>query len=184
MFRREAVDLFVALLRMFIERLLQRGVGEFDSADVGDVFALCEFAVDVQARQRLVFVVLLHDRTRALFEFLRGLRRPPVAQVAFGVELPSLIIEAVRHFMADYGANPAVVHCVVGIGIEEGRLQNAGRKHNLVHVRVVVGVDRRRCHSPVGAIDRLADLVNVAIGFEFFGPQRVQHKWPAIDLQQ
>src|ERR1700746_2235324 len=68
--RREAIDLFVPLLGMLVERLLQRSVGEFHSADVRDVFALCELAIHVQARQRLVFVVLLHDRSRALLKFL------------------------------------------------------------------------------------------------------------------
>src|SRR5207249_11908308 len=61
--RREAVDLFVPLFGMFVESFLQRSVGEFHSADVGDVFALGQLAVYMQTRQRLVFVVLLHDRS-------------------------------------------------------------------------------------------------------------------------
>src|SRR6266571_2697234 len=48
--RREAVDLFIPLLGMFVERLLQRSVGEFHSADVRDVFALGQLAVYMQAR--------------------------------------------------------------------------------------------------------------------------------------
>ena len=71
MIRRELVDLFILLLRLFVERLLQRSVGEFDSADIGDVFTLCKFTVEVQARQRLVFIVLLHDRFAPLVIFIR-----------------------------------------------------------------------------------------------------------------
>src|SRR4029077_957696 len=132
LFRREAVDLFVALLWMFVQRFLQRGVGEFDSADISDVFALGELAIDVLTRQRLVSVVLLYDRTRTLLKFCGGFRRPPVTQIACGIELPSLIVKAVRHFMADHGANRAVVYCVVSVGVEERWLQNAGREHDLI----------------------------------------------------
>ena len=35
---------------------------------------------------------------------------PPVAQVALGVELAALVVEAVRHLVADDGAHGAVVH--------------------------------------------------------------------------
>ena len=169
---------------MFVERLLQRSVSEFHSADIRDVFALRQLAVYMQARQRLIFVVLLHDRTRAFLKFLGGLRCPPIAQVAFGVELPSLIIEAVRHLMADDGANPAVIHCLVGVRIEERRLQNAGWKHDFVHVRVIISVHRWRRHPPVGAIDWFADLLNVTISLELFSSQRVQDVRAAVDLEQ
>src|SRR6476660_9374646 len=75
--RSEAVDFLIALFRMFIERLLERGVSKFYSAYVGDVFTLGQRAVHTQSRQRLVFVVLRHDRFRSFLEFLRRLRRPP-----------------------------------------------------------------------------------------------------------
>ena len=89
-----------------------------------------------------------------------------------------------RHFMSDNGADPAVVHRVVGIGVEERRLQNARGEHDLVHVWVVVRVHRRRRHPPVRAIHWLADLLQVAIGLEFSGAHRVQHVRAAINLQQ
>src|SRR5215472_6943488 len=50
----KAVDLFVAFLWMFVERFLQRGVSELHSSDICNVFALCQFAIDMLARQRLV----------------------------------------------------------------------------------------------------------------------------------
>src|ERR1700731_5498886 len=70
LFGREAVDFLVAIFRMFIERLLQRGVGELYSADVGNVFALGQLAIDVQSLQRLVLLVLIDHRLSALCEFL------------------------------------------------------------------------------------------------------------------
>ena len=90
----------------FVERLLQRGVSEFHSADVRDVFALGQFAIHVQARQRFVFVVLIDDRFAALLVFVGRFLRPPIGQIADLVVLPALIVEAVRHFMADHAPIP------------------------------------------------------------------------------
>ena len=87
-------------------------------------------------------------------------RRLPV-----GIVLPALIVEAVRHLVADDRADAAVVDRVVRLRIEERRLQNAGREHDLVHVRIVVGVHGRRRHAPFGAIDRFADLLQLAVRF-------------------
>ena len=89
---------------------------------------------------------------------LQVLGRPPVAHVALRVELAALVVEPVRHLVADDGAHRAVVDGVVRLRVEEGRLQDAGGKHDLVHLRVVVRVDRRRRHLPVRLVDGLADL--------------------------
>ncbi len=55
--------------------------------------------------------------------------------------------------MPDHRADGAVVHGVVGVRIEERRLQNGRGKHDFVVQRVVVGVDLLRCHLPLGAVD-------------------------------
>jgi hypothetical protein len=82
--------------------------------------------------------------------------------------LASLIIEAMCHFMADDRPDSAVVHRVICVRVEEWRPQNAGRKDDLVHGRVVISIHSRRGHSPIGAIDRLADFLQVPIGCKFF----------------
>ena len=46
---------------------------------------------------------------------------------------------------------------------EERRLEDARREDHLVERRVVVGVHRRRRHLPLGAVDRLADLRELAL---------------------
>ena len=184
MFRREAVDLFVSFFGVFLERFLQRSIRELDSADVGDVLALSERPIYVQAWQRFVFIVLINNRLRALLEFFAGLRRPPIGQISDFVVLPALIVEAVCHLVTDYCSDPAVIHCVIRVGVEEWRLQNAGRENNLVHLRIVVRVHRRRRHSPFRAIDRFADLVQLALRFKIFCAQFIQHKRPAIDLER
>ena len=53
---------------------------------------------------------------------------PPVVQVAFGVELAALVVEAVRQLVPDHHADAAVVHGVVHLVVEERRLQDAGRE--------------------------------------------------------
>ena len=91
---------------------------------------------------------------------------PPILEVALGVELAALVVEAVRQLVADGGAGVAVVGRVVHLRIVERRLQHAGRKIDVVHLRVVVGVDRGRRHPPLAAIYRLADLGELAAVFE------------------
>jgi hypothetical protein len=69
--------------------------------------------------------------------------------------------------MADHRADRAVVQRIVGLRIEERRLQDGGREHDLVLQRVVVGVDRLRRHAPLGLVGGLADLGEVVAIVEF-----------------
>ena len=50
--------------------------------------------------------------------------------------------------------NSAIVHRVIGVQIEEGRLKNRRRENDLVEGRHVVGVHRLWVHAPLGAIHR------------------------------
>ena len=86
--------------------------------------------------------------------------------------------------MSDHRADAAVIDCVVGIGVEERRLQNSSRENNLIHVRVVIGIHRRRCHSPFGAIHWLADFLELAINFKVLGSDRVENVGSSVDLEQ
>ena len=61
----KAVDLLVRFLGMLGQRLLEGGVSNLQPAVIGDVFALGEFAVDVQAGERFVSGVLRDDRLGA-----------------------------------------------------------------------------------------------------------------------
>ena len=141
------------------ERFLIGRVGDRHAAQVGEVLAERQPAVDVQIVEQLRRRRIASTSLSVLaVEAGAIVGRPPVAQVALGVGAASLIVEAVRDFVADHGADAAVVHRVVGREIEERRLQNAGGEDDLVHRRVVIGVDRRRRHVPFAAIDRLAEL--------------------------
>ena len=82
------------------------------------------------------------------------------------VELAPLVVEAVGELVADGAAGVAVVGRVVHLRVVERRLQHAGGKVDVVHLRVVVRVDRGRRHAPFAAVEGLADLGEVALRLE------------------
>ena len=57
--------------------------------------------------------------------------------------------------MTDDNADGSVVEGIVGLHVEEWRLQNAGREANLVGGGVVVGVDGLWRHVPLVAVNGL-----------------------------
>ena len=128
-------------------------------------------------------VVLLHDTLGTLIKLLTVGRRPPVFQVALAIELPALVIEAVRQFMPDDGPHRTVVHRIIPAGIEERRLQNPGGKVDVVHLRIVISIHCRRAHAPFPAVYRLADFGNVAPLFKGCRLERVAQRISASDDQ-
>src|SRR6478672_11436217 len=89
--------------------LLVSGIGRLDARQVADILAQRQLAVDRQVGERLERIILGNERVGLGRERLRGLWRPPVAQLALGVELAALVVEPVAHFVAGYGANRAVI---------------------------------------------------------------------------
>src|SRR5207237_10110478 len=144
--------------RLAGERLLERRVGDLEAAQVGDVLAQGEAAVYVGgAVHHGVGVELGRDAARAVLKALRVVRGPPVAQVALGGELAALVVDAVGHLVADHGAHAAVVHGVVGGGVEERRLENPGGEGDVVERRAVRRVHGGGGHAPLGLVHRLGD---------------------------
>jgi hypothetical protein len=75
---------------------------------------------------------LLAQHCGALLEVLAVLFGPPASQRAAAVIFRALIVEAVADLVADHRADAAIVHRIVGIGIEEGRLQDRGREEDRI----------------------------------------------------
>ena len=113
--------------------------------------------------------ILVRETTGAFLELGGVLRGPPVAQVPLRVELAPLVVEAVRQLVADDRADASEVGGVVGAVVVIRGLQDTGGKVDVVHLRIVVGVDRGRGHQPLAAIDRSADLAEAAGDLE--GPR-------------
>src|SRR5205823_10319207 len=128
--------------------------------------------------------VLVDEALGSVGERLRVLRGPPLLEIAARVELPSLIVEAVRQFVADDGAHAAVVDAGVALDAVERRLQDAGGEVDVVLERVVVRVDGRRRHAPFALVYRLADLVQLAAELERVRALRVAERIAAGDAQR
>ena len=140
------------------------------AAQVGDALAEHEFAVFVQVVCNHERIKLLFDAGGALFEILQVLGRPPVVQIALRVILRSLIVEAVRHLMTNHGADSAIIQRVVSLGIEEGRLKNAGREHDFIHVGVEISVYCRWTHPPLIAVHGFINLGKFAMELKHAAP--------------
>ena len=102
-------------------RVLPCDVGEYRSAEIGDVFAFRELRVDVNVIDHDVLRVLIDHAIGALGELLGVLLGPPVFQIALGVVLAAFIVEAVRQLMSDGRAGIAVVGRGIHLGIVERR---------------------------------------------------------------
>ncbi len=142
----------------------QRGVvgveRHLQPAQVGDVLAHGQLAVDLAARQRLVGRRTACParrpgrRTRLASSAVHQSRSLPV-----GVDLAALVVEAVADLVADHRADrrrssPPDRRC----GSKNGGLQDAGREDDLVLQPAVVGVHRLRGHAPLAVVDRLAQV--------------------------
>ena len=86
-------------------------------------------------------------------------------------------------FVSDHHTDGPIIHRVIRLQIEERRLQNAGRKNNLVQGRAEVGVDRLRGHVPFGPIHGLADPRQIPSGFKGIGPEHVAQVIVPSNLQ-
>ncbi len=113
----EAVEIFGA--RLPFQGFFVSGVGDGHATEVADAFAENQLAVLVQAGLDFVAVELFFDAGGALVEIFAVVAGPPVAQIAAGIELRTLIVEAVRNFVADDGAHAAVIDGVVGFRVVE-----------------------------------------------------------------
>ena len=80
-------------------------------------------------------------------------------EVTVGVILATLVVEAVGHLVANHHTDGTIIESSVGLGIEEGALQDACREADLIGGWIVVGVDGLRCHMPLVTVNGLAGLV-------------------------
>src|SRR5580704_4625313 len=106
----QSIDGLEILVR---RRRFPSDVRENFAAKISDVFAHRQSAVDVHVVDAHVAGILVADTLRSLIEFFAIGVRPPIFQVAVGVELAALIVESVRQFVADRAAGVAVVWRVV-----------------------------------------------------------------------
>src|SRR3546814_1438959 len=116
----------------------------FRSRQIGDILAHRQIGIDESAGRRLIGRILRAERLRLRIEARRIFGGPPVAHRATGVDLAALIVETMGDFMPDHRSDRAIIDRIVDALAEIGRLQDAGRKHDLVLQPAIIGVHRLR----------------------------------------
>ena len=82
------------------------------------------------------------------------------------VVLGALVVEPVPDLVADDAPDGTVVRGVVGLGVEEGRLEDRGGEDDLVARGVVERVDRLGEGEPLLAVRRLEEATPVVVLLE------------------
>ncbi len=108
---------------------------------------------------------------------------PPVSDAAFGIEGGALGVEGVGDLVADDGADSAVVRGGRRPGVEEGRLEDGGGEVEPVVERQVDGIDGLGRHTPLLAIDELADATDVVLTVEEAGAEEVAEEVVGFDFK-
>src|SRR5438552_18632977 len=119
----------------------------------------------MQTGQRFVLVELLYQLLAGSFEVSRVLRCPPVGELAFGIEFRAGIVEAMADLVPDGGADRTIVGSRIGLGIEEGRLQNGSGEIEAVLEWEIQRVDRLGSYPPFVAVYRLTQLGELMVIF-------------------
>ena len=104
------------------------------TAMVSKVLTQRELTVGLQPGQHLNISEIVDTYVGTLSETFGIAVGPPVAHVAILVIVASLVVEAVGHLMTYHHANSTIVEGIIGISIEERRLERipAGKQISLV----------------------------------------------------
>src|SRR5580692_2629794 len=133
---------------------------------VGGILALGQAAVLLHPGFRDKLGVFIGNAIAAFVVGFGIVRGPPVAQISVLVEFASLVVIAMDGLVPNHSTGSGVVDCVVLGGIEEWWLQNSSWKVDGVGLGIFVGIDCWRSHSPLGSIQRLTNLLELAVHFE------------------
>ena len=130
-------------------------VSDQQTSVVGDILTQRKTSVGMKRIYYDNLVILINQFISTLLETNSILGSPPIDQITILIVVTSLIIESMRHLMADYHTDSAIVHRIVGIRIKEWRLKDRGRETDLIRSRIVISVHGLRIHMPTRLIDRL-----------------------------
>src|SRR6185369_722561 len=167
---------FIGLLTGLLDLVLECHQRNSGAAIVGCVLPERQLSIQLQVIDGYEIAVLVRNTAGTLFKFLSVLLGPPIAQIALCIELAPLIVKAMRQLMSNHGSDRTEIHVFIHALVEEGWLQNAGWKDNLVHRSAVIGIHRGGCHLPFFFVDGLADLCNLPPRFELVGAQEIAHQ--------
>ena len=142
------------------------GICNAETALISNILAESETAVCLGAGSDFNAVKLCDELVGESVKSLGIGCGPPVGEVTVFVELTTLIVEAVCHFMTDHHTDGAVVDGVVSLGIKERSLQNTCREADFVCSGIVVCVDGLGRHVPAAAVYGFAVVCIVVVLIE------------------
>src|SRR3954451_15693780 len=127
--------------------------------------------------------VLLIDAGCTLFKGLSIFAGPPVVHVSLRVEAPALIVKSMCDLVADDGTDRTIIDGVIHLDVKKRRLKNSRREVDVILQRVVIGVNRRRCHMPLERIRYSPDLRNPALALKYVGTERIACEISCFDFE-
>src|SRR5438132_11645346 len=113
--------------------MFERGIGQRDAAQIGNTFANDLTASEMDGILDRIAAELIDHALRALLKILKVRRTPPIGQITLRIELCTVVVETMRHLVANDRPDCTVIKCFVTRKIEKRRLQDTGREYNLVH---------------------------------------------------
>src|SRR5262249_51367006 len=128
-------------LALLIQRIGQRDQSQVDAAVVGGIFTLGQQAVLLHTGFGNFLGIFIGDALASLLIVLCVGFLAPVAEVAVGVKLASLIVKTVRDLVADHAAFRTIIGGIALISVEERRLKDSRGKVDGIGLRIVVRVD-------------------------------------------
>src|SRR6266496_5042234 len=162
-----------SLTRLALHGLLVSRISYDQASQIGDGFANYKLTVLVDSLFDLKPIELIDDTLCPRLKCFQVSISPPISEISCRVKLPTLIVETMRHFVANNRAHATIVEGVVCLGIEKRWLQDSSGKHYLVNLRIVVGIDGWRRHTPFHSVYRPPNLVQVAPFLKSIRPRSV-----------
>ena len=148
-------------------------VSDRHAAEVRDILSECQLAVQLAARKRFIRFILSDQSPRQFIERFAIFLGPPVREISIAIILAAFIVKTMADLMTDHSPDATVVGRIIGLGIKEWRLQNRGRKHDLIHTGVVVRIHSLRSHAPLFTVDWFMQSIDLPKMLCSRGPHHV-----------
>ena len=116
---------------------------------------------------------MIDDTLGTTFERLGIVSRPPIAQIAARIKTAAFIVKAMGQLMSNGPTGIPVIRGIVQRSVIKWRLKDAGRKIDIVHLRIVISIHGGRRHQPLTSVYRLTNLGHLPRGLETHRPIQV-----------
>ena len=136
-------------------------VGRRQPSNVSNVFSQFLRAIEVQAGESLIRVVLVDQCLPGSLEMSKIGGGPPVAKAAVSVERCAQIVEAVANLVPNNRSNRTIFGGSVGIRVIEALFEDRCREVQSILQRQIHRVYGLGRHPPFAFVNRLTNLANL-----------------------